>query len=91
MFRIIILSLLLSFSLLADVHNGEKLFNENNCIQCHAVNNLKPREHKVNSFIKLKKIVGACSFNTDTGWFDDEVMDVTHYLNENYYHFPQKK
>ncbi len=52
---------------------------------------VKYRKDKVNNFGKLHSMVDACSSNSNTGWFDEEIMDVSSYLNYHYYHFKKQK
>ena len=82
--------LIFSSNISAEFHEGKKLFYEQNCTDCHSVERFKYRADKISNFEKLHKIVDACSFNTDTGWFDDEVMSVSEYLNHHYYKFKNK-
>ena len=86
-----ITSLLYVNNIYADVTTGKRLFNENKCVECHSTDKFKYRKDKVNNFDKLHKTVNSCSSNTNTGWFDDEVMDVSSYLNRDYYHFEIQK
>lgn len=77
-------------SVYADMSEAKELFDNGKCIQCHSTKEFKPRKNKVNSFKKLYTIVRKCSHNNDTGWFDDEAMDVAKYLNKNFYHFKEE-
>lgn len=79
--------ILLSNNLYADIDEGKELFKGSNCLDCHSVEKFKYRKDKVNNFDKLHSTVNACSFNTDTGWFDEEIMNVSTYLNHHYYKF----
>jgi len=80
-------SIVLASSLLGDSKNGKELFLDAKCLSCHETTSFKHREDKVNSFPMLKKKVRMCEYNTGTGWFDEEVDDVTEYLNQTYYHY----
>ena len=82
-----ILVMLSSSVILADIDNGKELFDQNNCVKCHATSQFKFREDKVHNYDKLHSMVDACAFNTKVGWFDDEVEDVASYLNQNFYKF----
>ncbi|AGA32506.1 hypothetical protein TVNIR_0816 [Thioalkalivibrio nitratireducens DSM 14787] len=77
----------------SDVGLGEKLHQEN-CVSCHVSmvggdgSELYTRHTRgVESFDSLVTQVNRCNVNLGTGWFDDEVEAVAHYLNENYYQF----
>jgi mono/diheme cytochrome c family protein len=62
---------------------GKALHNDANCLQCHAAQPYNPK--KTNTFEKLVKAVEFCNVNLNTGWFEDEVLDVAAYLNKEYY------
>ena len=73
-----------------NIKNGQELFMEQDCLKCHTTDKLKPRENKMSSFDKLHKKVEQCAYGLNTGWFEEEIIDVSHYLNANYYHFKVK-
>ncbi len=75
----------------ADMSDAKKLFIDAKCLECHETTSFKHREDKVNSFSKLKQKVKMCEYNSKTGWFDDEIIDVTNYLNKTYYHYKTLK
>ena len=92
MYKLIICTSLLLFTnnVYADMHTAKQLFDENDCTKCHNVEKFKYRKDKVNSFEKLNSVVGACANGTNTGWFEEEILDVSSYLNNKYYHFKIK-
>ena len=84
------LSLLLLLSSLyaqTPFEEGQELYDDANCVKCHAPSSFKHRENKVNNIDKLAKKVKACEFNTHTGWFDEERAEVVKLLNHQYYHY----
>ena len=85
-----ITTLFIHSTLCADLTEGEELFHEGKCLECHNVKDFSVRKEKVNSFKKLHNTVSTCAFNSDVGWFDDETMDVVKYLDSKYYHFNHK-
>ncbi len=89
MFKFILFttSLLFTSSLSADAQEAKSLIAQAKCMECHNKEDFKHRPKKVNNFKKLHSSVKACVYNTKTGWFDDEVMDVTRYLNREHYHY----
>ena len=91
MLKVYVLSslLLLSSHLYSDTHNGKVLFNQQDCLKCHGLSQFSPKENKITNFEKLYNRVESCSFGNKTGWFDDEVMDVSSYLNADFYHFKE--
>ena len=75
----------------ADLENGEELFTTTNCLECHSTNKFKPRKDKVHNFKKLHKMVNACAVQSAAPWFDEDISDVSSYLNKKYYQFKQDK
>jgi len=90
---ILTLSVLLSsafisnVALAGDVANGKKLFTESKCNQCHGTEVYTKKDRKVTSLPKLEAQVRRCDSNLNTNWFDDEIINVTAYLNKQYYKF----
>jgi len=75
----------------SDIKNGQELFNEAACMECHNKEDFKYNEKKVKDMKKLYNSVEACAINNDAGWFDDETLDVVHYLNKEYYKLKDAK
>jgi len=65
--------------------NGETLFTQSKCNQCHTTSVFTRTDRKVNSLEALEAQVRRCDSNLNTNWFDDEIHDVTAYLNLQYY------
>lgn len=82
-------SLLLSTSLSAapDVANGQRLFNESRCLDCHGVDVFTREDRKVKDLVGLESKVRQCDVRLSTNWFDDQILDVVAYLNNTYYKF----
>ena len=76
--------------ILANDTIGKELFAEANCMACHIEDDFSKRKDKSKNFVKLHNSVTACAFGNDVGWFDDEALDVSKYLNKNYYNFKEK-
>lgn len=81
-------------SFAASGENGKKL-HEEKCKGCHAQrfgNNgddiYRRADRRVDSAKKLSSQVAFCSQQTGAQWFDEEVADVTEYLNATFYKFP---
>lgn len=70
----------------ADVENGNLLHSES-CTACHGSEMYTRANRRVQTLPQLGVQVRFCKNNLGIIWFDDEVEDVTDYLNENYYHF----
>lgn len=73
--------------LVANETPGQELFADADCMACHNSDDFVKRKDKVNNFTKLHKAVTACEFGNEVGWFDDETLDVSKYLNIKYYKF----
>jgi len=54
---------------------------------CHNSQDFKKRKEKVNNFKRLQKSVASCAFGNNVGWFDEDMHEVSKYLNKRYYHF----
>ncbi|MEZ5536752.1 MAG: hypothetical protein R3F02_14135 [Thiolinea sp.] len=83
-------SLLLSSGLYADepnVANGQRLFKESRCLECHGVDVFTRPDRKVKSLAALESRVRQCDARLSTNWFDDQILDVVAYLNSTYYKF----
>lgn len=83
-------SLLLSLSVQAEVpsvSNGQRLFNESRCLECHSVDVFTSKDRKVKDLRGLESKVRQCDANLSTNWFDDQILDVVAYLNTTYYKF----
>lgn len=83
----------LPFGANADIERGYQL-HEENCIACHASRYgndgteiyTRPN-HRIKNLAALVKQVRRCKDNIGLTWFDDEVNDVTEYLNKTFYQF----
>lgn len=76
----------------ADAAKGKTL-HEQHCIQCHAQrfggqwDKIYTRaDRKMDALKKLTTQVGFCNQQLGLQWFDEDVADVTAYLNETFYH-----
>ena len=87
---ILITSVIFSTALSADDGEGKILFNEAKCMKCHEYSSFSYKKEKINSFKRLHKQVKMCESGNNIGWFDEEVLEVTEYLNGEFYHFKQK-
>ncbi|WP_044406057.1 hypothetical protein [Thiomicrospira microaerophila] len=67
--------------------SGKALHKEANCLSCHTANPYSTA--KTPNFERLVKAVDFCNTNLNTGWFEDEVLDVAVYLNQKYYKYPR--
>lgn len=70
----------------ADIENGKQL-HDARCMRCHGTEVYTRSNRRMKSFDKLTAHVNFCKNQTGVMWFDDEVNDVIHYLNESFYQF----
>ena len=69
-----------------DIKNGDDL-HADKCTRCHDSAMYTRTNKRVKTLPKLGTQVRMCKDNLGITWFDDEVDDVTGYLNKTYYHF----
>ncbi len=69
-----------------DVDNGEALHMEK-CTGCHDASAYTRENRLVTDKKKLGTQVRFCKDNLGIMWFGEDVDDVVHFLNEQYYHF----
>lgn len=79
----------------ADIAAGKTLLDKN-CISCHASSyggdgsEIYTRPfHKVESSKGLVAQVRACNTNLNLQWFEEDEMNTSAYLNEQYYKFEE--
>lgn len=88
--KIIIIFFFSTTTLLSNNNQGKELFKNSDCMSCHIQEDFAKRKNKINNFSKLHKAVTACALGNNANWFDDETLDVTKYLNNEYYKFKNK-
>jgi mono/diheme cytochrome c family protein len=86
-----IILLLLSLPVQAvDIENGKILHNEN-CVRCHNESQYTRENRIVNNLDELRTRISDCEIMAELTWFDEEIDDVTAYLNNAFYHFVSEK
>lgn len=71
----------------ADLKNGKAL-HDGSCFKCHDTSVYqRGKDGRVQSLPALDKQVRRCEQTLGLTWFDDQVEDVTHYLNATFYKF----
>jgi mono/diheme cytochrome c family protein len=70
----------------SDASRGELLY-KTHCIGCHTTQVHWRAKKLASDWVSLKAQVGRWQTNTGLGWSDEEIADVTRYLNTRYYHF----
>ena len=72
-----------------DINIGKELHQEN-CLECHNSELYERADRTVKTLKHLRSQVLFCAVNNDVEWFDEEIDDVTAYLNAFYYLFGMK-
>ena len=67
--------------------NGNKLYSASKCNKCHGTEVFTRKDRKIKDIKGLEAQVRRCDSNLNTNWFDDEIINVTAYLNQQYYKF----
>lgn len=70
----------------ADAKRGEALYQAN-CTRCHDTSVHARPNSIIHSLDALKKRVRFCETNARLKWSDEQIEDVTAYLNETFYKF----
>jgi mono/diheme cytochrome c family protein len=69
-----------------DAPNARGLY-EQHCVKCHGAEVFTRPDRKIDSYAALARQVRWCETNLELRWFDEDVVGVTDYLNNNYYKF----
>ena len=88
-----LLVLLLSTSSLFsyDSEHGKDLYYEAQCQKCHTEVDYTSKLRKVNDYERLEWRVQRCDVSMGAGWFEEDIDDVVHYLNDSFYKFNTDK
>jgi cytochrome c553 len=70
----------------ADAKRGEALYQAN-CMGCHDTSVHMRSNRIIHSLDALKKRVRFCETNARLKWTDEQIEDVTAYLNRTFYKF----
>lgn len=73
----------------AEFERGQALY-ENHCRFCHESWAHKREGSRITSLHSLRQRVAAWSVHSGLGWGDDEISDVTDYLNRHFYRLTVK-
>lgn len=80
------LTLFLASGALANAGHGKQLHDEH-CTKCHDDSVYTRKDHFITSKKALAKQVNRCALNTGAQLFDEDIADITEYLNTTYYKF----
>ena len=70
----------------ADTGHGKSLVQQN-CTTCHGDQVYTRDNRRVTTLAGLQKQVRRCELSLQLKWFDEDINDVTAYLNESFYKF----
>jgi cytochrome c553 len=70
----------------ADTAHGKAL-TQQHCTACHGTDVYTRDNRRVSTLAGLQKQVRRCELSLGLKWFDENVNDVTAYLNESFYKF----
>ena len=76
--------------LAVDLENGKSLHDEN-CLRCHDESKYTRKNRIVKNFQQLYERIKQCELMAELTWFDEEIADVTAYLNNQFYYFNLEK
>ena len=65
---------------------GQALY-ENHCVACHETAVHTRAERRAASRSDLRRLVASWNIHAGLGWSDEEIGDVTDYLNRRFYRF----
>ena len=87
---LIIIPFLSTPVLAADLKNGKSL-HDKNCLRCHDESKYTRQDRMIKNFQQLHERIKQCELMAELTWFDEEIDDVTAYLNNQFYHFNLEK
>jgi len=70
----------------ADIKHGKQL-QQKNCMSCHDDGMYTREDRFIKKTSSLRTQVQRCESTLGLKWFDEDVDDVTAYLNKTFYHF----
>ncbi len=62
---------------------------QTSCTTCHGTDVYTSTKRRITSFDALERQVKRCTLALSLRWSNDEVHDVSTYLNQRFYHFPR--
>ena len=85
-----IASFLVTPVLADDLENGKSLHDEN-CLRCHDESKYTRKDKMIKNYQQLYERIKNCEIMAELTWFDEEIDDVTAYLNNQFYRFNLEK
>jgi mono/diheme cytochrome c family protein len=81
-----VLTVLIAGGAQADAGHGKQLLAEH-CTKCHDDSVYTRKDRFITSKEALAKHVNRCALNTGAQLFDEDIADITEYLNATYYKY----
>lgn len=73
----------------SDPDRGREL-HDRHCTQCHDASLYQRPDRLVRDLAALRERVRNCELSAELLWFDEDVDDVTDYLNRDFYRFEER-
>ena len=70
----------------APAGKGQALYDQH-CVSCHGPEIYTRDDRKVTSLPALQRQVQRCETALGLRWFDEDISEMSQFLNERYYHF----
>ena len=86
--RIALLLILVAAPVFADNLERGRLLYENYCYHCHMTEIHFRVNSKIGTWERLQETVRTWQDEMRLGWRDEDILDVSHFLNAHYYHLP---
>ena len=87
MYKPLIISMVLMMLASPSIAEDADFIHARDCTSCHGTELYTRQNRTVEFLADLELRVERCNIATKAGWTDDQVDEVSEYLNENYYHF----
>ena len=71
----------------ASAPDNGKILHDEHCQSCHLPEIYNKADRMVKNPVELKERVKQCELMNELLWFEEDVDDVTSYLNQHYYLF----
>jgi hypothetical protein len=81
-----LLAALCATQVLAEDESAQSLYDQN-CVSCHGSEVYTREDRKIGSLAALETQVRRCETALELRWFDEDISEVTQFLNDRFYHF----
>ncbi len=87
LYAVVISGLVMAAPVTAETFDRGQALYENHCEACHDTGAHLRGERRATSISDIRKWVTTWGFHAGLGWSDEEVDDVTDFLNRRFYQF----